>query len=447
MYRLLSKLRCLMPGSMAARGLVLVLIVGAALALPGLVAHRVLTRARESQFGASQEALLAIALKAHLESSGDLAPNYGAWLNELATDSRRVCWAGALDEQGGVVEFLRRTSLRREDIVAQIRADTSAPDLRPLIVRARPSGHLFVLTLPKSGRQRTLAAIIDLGGASAADTRRTMIALAGLAAAGLILSIAWLWLAIHRPLRQLNRWVVEVHRGLSEAAVGHLAPEELQNLARAVEQTQLELRKWRAQAGKLRFSLEAEVDARTKSLTRNLNAVAQQADTDPLTKLLNRRPLLRDLPQLFQQYADAGRELAAVMLDVDHFKVLNDALGHQAGDEILAFLGDLIRATLRKRSDLAVRYGGDEFVLMLPDTSAAEAAVLGRRLRELFAQRARTFRGAPRPPALSVGIAARAEHHAATWQELLELADAAMYYAKRRGVGVATVNDLRVARR
>ncbi len=119
------------------------------------------------------------------------------------------------------------------------------------------------------------------------------------------------------------------------------------------------------------------------------------------------------------------------MLDLDDFKLVNDTFGHLFGDQVLAWTAELIRSTLRE-SDFAARYGGDEFAILLPDTTAVAAARAAERIREAFASSA--FEGGSRRPvAISLAVGAAtfpADGRTAT--ELIAVADAALYAEKRR---------------
>jgi diguanylate cyclase (GGDEF)-like protein len=120
------------------------------------------------------------------------------------------------------------------------------------------------------------------------------------------------------------------------------------------------------------------------------------------------------------------------VLDVDNFKNLNDSLGHAAGDELLVFLGELLRRAVRE-TDLAIRMGGDEFALVLPETDLEKAVEIVRRLTALFGQMVRTLPPIECRPSLSVGVAALRSTGARSGKELLRAADTALYQAKQRG--------------
>jgi diguanylate cyclase (GGDEF)-like protein len=120
------------------------------------------------------------------------------------------------------------------------------------------------------------------------------------------------------------------------------------------------------------------------------------------------------------------------MIDLDHFKKVNDTLGHAAGDTLLQFVGQLLRECLRE-NDFAIRYGGDEFLLILPGVSVDNALRLIRRIMAMFAQRAKMIAPIDPPPTMSAGVASIRHSQPATPGDLLEAADEALYGAKHRG--------------
>src|SRR5690606_487223 len=116
-----------------------------------------------------------------------------------------------------------------------------------------------------------------------------------------------------------------------------------------------------------------------------LAAEAQKlANTDPLTGLANRRCTLDWLDRLVRASQEVGEPLSALIFDIDHFKRVNDTLGHQAGDEVLRRVAEIARAQLRTE-DLVGRIGGEEFVCILPGVSTTEARALAERLCKAIA--------------------------------------------------------------
>jgi diguanylate cyclase (GGDEF)-like protein len=157
-----------------------------------------------------------------------------------------------------------------------------------------------------------------------------------------------------------------------------------------------------------------------------------QSIRDPLTGLFNRRYMEETLDRELSRAKREGRPLALVILDIDRFKGFNDTFGHEAGDAVLEALGALLRGVLRA-GDVACRYGGEEFVLILPAASLGDAQRRAEEIREAI----RTLHvfHAGRPLGLiscSMGVAGYPEHGAAS-AALLRAADAALYRAKREG--------------
>jgi diguanylate cyclase (GGDEF)-like protein len=173
-------------------------------------------------------------------------------------------------------------------------------------------------------------------------------------------------------------------------------------------------------------------------------ALRQMVVRDPLTGLYNRAffedVLARELKHSYQ----LGRQLALMLLDVDHFKQYNDNYGHPEGDRVLAFLGSTLLGSLRT-SDVACRYGGEEVALILPDSDIRFAQVTAERirnnLRERWAQGDPAFRGT----CITVTIgAAFFPEEASSTSALVRLADERLYMGKRAGRDRIVVQDMRL---
>jgi two-component system, cell cycle response regulator len=157
------------------------------------------------------------------------------------------------------------------------------------------------------------------------------------------------------------------------------------------------------------------------------------AVTDGLTGLNNRRYLDSHLRTLFNRASARGRTLSVCMTDIDRFKQVNDTYGHDAGDDILKEFAARIRATVRG-ADLACRYGGEEFVVVMPDTDAVAARVIAERLRGLIENQPFLIRssGIAINITASLGISCN-DAGAETPEQLLKQADRALYEAKIGG--------------
>ncbi|RKG65675.1 diguanylate cyclase [Corallococcus sp. CA054B] len=181
--------------------------------------------------------------------------------------------------------------------------------------------------------------------------------------------------------------------------------------------------------------LLARIDraVRQSEQQRKLQVLAQ---TDALTGLANFRALSVRLEDEFKRAQRYGYALSVVVIDLDHLKAINDGMGHDVGNRAILALATLMQGNLRE-SDFAARFGGDEFVVLLPHQTSMEAAVFAERLRsELRGVNVQRGDGRPAPFGLSISVGV-ADHTADSPREsteaLLKAADAALYEAKREG--------------
>ena len=194
-------------------------------------------------------------------------------------------------------------------------------------------------------------------------------------------------------------------------------------LTRPIERNEL-LARVRSQVRKRRY---------TERLRDNVQMSIEMAITDPLTGLFNRRYMESHLTRLVDQAAARGKPLALMVIDIDYFKSINDNYGHDAGDDVLRDFAMRLKRSIRG-IDLACRLGGEEFVIVMPETDTAVAAMVAERLRRRIAaepfaiqQGAETI-----PVTISIGIASlRGRDDCAA--HLLKRADQALYRAKRDG--------------
>ncbi len=163
-------------------------------------------------------------------------------------------------------------------------------------------------------------------------------------------------------------------------------------------------------------------------------ALRDQALSDNLTGLSNRRGWDEQAPLLFDQAQRHRSALALLMLDLDHFKRVNDTHGHEAGDQVLKLFADLLRAN-RRSSDLTARIGGEEFAVLLPQTDAPAAALFEQRLRLALAKAAGKGDMAPLAIDYSAGLTLLDHASDRSIHALMARADAALYRAKDLGRG------------
>jgi two-component system cell cycle response regulator len=171
----------------------------------------------------------------------------------------------------------------------------------------------------------------------------------------------------------------------------------------------------------------------TERLRDNVQLSIEMAITDALTGLHNRRYMETHLAGLVDQAASRGKPIAVLVLDIDFFKSINDSYGHDAGDDVLREFALRIRKSIRN-IDLACRYGGEEFVIVMPETDMGVATMVAERLRRRIAGEAFPISQGARAidVTLSIGIAALAGV-GDTAADMLKRADQALYRAKRDG--------------
>jgi diguanylate cyclase (GGDEF)-like protein len=171
-------------------------------------------------------------------------------------------------------------------------------------------------------------------------------------------------------------------------------------------------------------------------------ATRVQALCDGLTELPNRRCFDLTIEREFQRTARNGRPLSLIMVDIDLFKSFNDRYGHPAGDTCLRAISAAVQGVLCRPGDMAARYGGEEIAILLPETDVAGAARIAADM--LAAVRAQAIRHEASPfgiVTLSAGVASWSpEQRTATWQWLVEVADAALYTAKALGRNTFTLH-------
>jgi diguanylate cyclase (GGDEF)-like protein len=162
---------------------------------------------------------------------------------------------------------------------------------------------------------------------------------------------------------------------------------------------------------------------------RNLALAEFRAATDGLTGLPNKRAAKDTVKRMSAHASRTLTPLSAIVLDLDHFKQINDTFGHGRGDDVLAAVGAVLATTVRA-SDFVGRNGGEEFIVLLPDTDAKNAALVAEKIRAAIAQI--TIPGIERPITASLGIAAIPQH-AGDGDDLIRSADRALYTAKTDG--------------
>lgn len=201
------------------------------------------------------------------------------------------------------------------------------------------------------------------------------------------------------------------------------------------------VRDWHQQIelNRLQHSLELEVVQRTSELTISQQRLLQLANEDDLTGLLNRRAFMARATDVITQAMQQGKPLSLVLFDVDHFKLINDQHGHATGDDVLKAIAQAVRQNSRAE-DLLCRYGGEEFVMLLPMTRADAAETLVQRLRMAINElRLSGSEGRALQVSVSIGLVALGNpaqqivDPVKMLDQILSQADSAMYEVKNKG--------------
>ena len=163
-----------------------------------------------------------------------------------------------------------------------------------------------------------------------------------------------------------------------------------------------------------------------------LRALCELTSHDGLTGLLNARHFKTVLEQEVERSFRTGQPCSLLLMDLDHFKAVNDRHGHVAGDQVLQSVGSVIKAGTRTM-DTAARYGGEEFAVILPNTAKASAVMIAERLRSKVARQEISYESSVIPVTCSIGVACLNTRIRHTGLELIKMADVQLYRAKSLG--------------
>jgi diguanylate cyclase (GGDEF)-like protein len=183
---------------------------------------------------------------------------------------------------------------------------------------------------------------------------------------------------------------------------------------------------------RLRLSSLLRIKVLTDQLANANRQLAELAVTDPLTALPNRRYLFQELEREFQRARRYGHPLSVMLLDLDHFKQVNDTRGHPVGDRVLQLVGKVLSSSVRS-TDLAGRVGGEEFMVIAPETGIDVVSIVAERIRQNIRRRSQAAGERLPTVTVSIGISTTEHPDAGSSEELVKQADEALYQAKRGG--------------
>ncbi len=252
-------------------------------------------------------------------------------------------------------------------------------------------------------------------------------------------------LPIHRLLTEMR----ELRNGTRSEPIPVRKSHLIAQLTREYNRLYHALEHTRGDLEHARSLLERKVNDHTNKLQCNIRQLEKKADTDRLSGLTNRNRFQERLEEMFEDAKLSSSDLACLIIDIDNFKTVNDCLGHTVGDNVIAFAGQLLRATIRT-GDLAARFGGDEFILLLPGCNDKQARVIAERIRVLFSRESSHLipqdsekKYFPEEDSddissnirchLSIGIATVQKNYPHSPKHLIELADQALYRVKQNG--------------
>ncbi len=290
-------------------------------------------------------------------------------------------------------------------------------------------GHQYRVSVPAiSGiRWGTVTATYSLHRLEAHDVRtRNRLAITSLGIFVFVGALLFIGLdrLVVKPVRTLQTAVRRMGEGHLSTRVPPLRGSELKELTDTINRMAAALQEQRE-------TLEHAVEARTRELQDANARLERLAVTDGLTGVFNHRRFQEALHAELLRAERHQRPMGVLMIDVDFFKKVNDAMGHPAGDELLRRLAKVLGADLRQ-TDLIARYGGEEFAVLLPETTKSEAMQVAERMRGQVEELINKDASWPQKVTISVGVATFPEDGKAA-EAVLSAADQAMYVAKRTG--------------
>jgi diguanylate cyclase (GGDEF)-like protein len=241
--------------------------------------------------------------------------------------------------------------------------------------------------------------------------------------------------AAARGLRRLETTLERLAEGQLDARAPVDGPAEIGDLGRAINRMAENVEDRATRLEEERTALERQVSGRTRELEQANRLLMDIANRDALTGLANRRRLEMELERNISFSKRTGQPLAVIMMDLDRFKICNDTAGHLVGDNILRAIASTLRSRVRV-TDLVVRWGGDEFCILVPATQPEGAVAAARSLVEAVAEATASvpLPDGLDPPTASAGVACFPEDGEDP-NSLILNADAALYQVKATGGG------------
>lgn len=350
------------------------------------------------------------------------------WDIEVAAVQQQVDWLQRLPE----VAWVRvRSSTGQVFAAGEVEDADANPSIRVFDILATTNGSKLG-TLELAPDQAFFAARIG----------RTLLAVvSGYLVFTLLICLSVSWVLrrdLERPLQQIARFAAALKPNeLAQPLVldhrrGGAGGDEIDLVVDGFNGLQNELRRHIE-------ALDETVAERTRQLSAAVEEIRQMSHLDALTGCYNRRMFDARLPAEMERSCRYGRPLSLIFVDIDHFKAINDAHGHGAGDQVLRVVAGRLLESVRRQIDWVVRYGGEEFIVVLPERSSVDGALLAERLRVLIESTPVALNGKSIAVSASFGVAEY--RHTDGTDELLGRADEALYRAKDQGRNRVEVAD------
>lgn len=331
---------------------------------------------------------------------------------------KRVVFAGVLNTSALVFDGEERVLLDTHV--------TAVVPIRPTALTG--SDDLFQEAPPADGVNLRGYAVIQMSLDGLRERRAELIVLVLAATAGVLVLAALLSTAIASsvtsPIRHVSEVVAQIERGHMDARADVRRSGALAELAQGINTMA-------ARVGLTQEELRHQVSLATAELRQQKEAAEQAARLDPLTQVLGRRGFTEAAEHEIQRCLRFHHPLSLIMIDIDHFKAINDNHGHAAGDAVLVGFAQLLTSEVREW-DVVGRLGGEEFAVLLPSSGAEQALAVAERMRLSVRNAQASVRGQPLKYSASFGVA-EFQPRELTLDSLLARADAALYGAKHAG--------------
>ena len=369
-----------------------------------------------------------------------IAPNKRAQINlQLAAAEGRMeelrqiilAYSDAYQDQPRILAAL---ALLHQTDFAPAPSDNTSPQAAPpgnlTVTAPAPLSHYYLSDLaPLDTLRQLIIQAAEQRLDTARDSAARMLALSGGVTPLVCIVLVLIGLVLHRllfrPLLTATEQITAIAQGdLSTPDPGQPVGPELRETFEGLHVLRENQRR--------RQAMERDQQRRTYQLQR-------LSETDALSGMLNRRALEATVQQLMVQAENEGKLIGLILFDIDHFKTINDTYGHDTGDQIIRLIGRTLQPMLRARDTLA-RFGGEEFVALLPDTSEHELLMVAERLRTTLAMLPVHAKHPSLRITASFGTAVR-RPGTLSWNALFMLADKRLYQAKHMGRNRVCAHD------